>query len=144
MPDGLIVTKRIHFTNTNKGRRQIKLGTRPVRNTLPSGRVPRISRLMALAIKFDGLVRSDAVRDQGELAALGHVSRPRVTQIMNLLHLAPDIQAEILFLPRVTSGRDPVGDHDLRPIASEVEWGKQRRMWQKVQRDCCVFGRKTV
>jgi len=143
MPDGLIVTKKVHFTNTNKGRRQITLGTRPVRNT-PSGRVPRISRQMALAIKFDGLLRSGAVRDQGELAALGHVSRPRVTQIMNLLHLAPDIQEELLSLPRVTSGRDPIGDHDLRPIAAEVEWGRQRRMWREVQRDCCVLGRKTV
>ena len=133
MPDGLIVTKKVHFTNTNKGRRQIKLGTRPVHNTPPSGRVPRISRLMALAIKFDGLLRSRAVRDQGELAALGHVSRPRVTQIMNLLHLAPDIQEELLFLPRVASGRDPIGDHDLRPIAAEVEWRKQRRMWKAVR-----------
>jgi len=129
MPDGLTVTKKIHFTNTNKGKLELKSGPRPVRNT-PSGRVPRIARLMALAIKFDGLLRSGAVRDQGELAALGHVSRPRVTQIMNLLHLASDIQEEILFLPRVTSGRDPIGDHDVRPIAAEVDWGRQRRKWR--------------
>jgi len=45
---------------------------------------------------------------------LGHVSRPRVTQIMDLLHLAPDIQEAILFLPRVTSGRDPVSEREVR------------------------------
>src|SRR3712207_3152134 len=34
-----------------------------------------------------------------KVARLGHVTRARVTQIMNLLNLAPDIQEAILFLP---------------------------------------------
>lgn len=55
-------------------------------------RSPRLARLMALAIKFDGLVRQGVVRDYADLARLGYVSRARITQIMNLLHLAPDIQ----------------------------------------------------
>ncbi|MGD9691080.1 MAG: hypothetical protein AB7K52_15585 [Phycisphaerales bacterium] len=97
------------------------------------GRVPRVSRLMALAIRFDGLVRSGAVTTQAELAAVGHVTRARVTQIMNLLHLAPDLQEAILFLPLVTAGKDPLTEHDLRPIAAEVEWGRQRRLWQTYQ-----------
>ena len=37
------------------------------------------------------------------------VTRARMTQIMNLLNLAPDIQEELLLLPPVTEGRDP--DH---------------------------------
>jgi len=86
---------------------------------------------MALAIKFDGLLRSGAVRDQAELADLGHVTRPRVTQIMNLLHLAPDIQEELLHLPRILRGCDPVTERHVRPIAAEVEWAKQRMMWAK-------------
>ena len=49
---------------------------------------------MALAIRFDKLIRDGAVKDQTELARLGHVSRVRMTQIMNLNHLAPDIQEE--------------------------------------------------
>ena len=69
--------------------------------SVPSGRVPRIARLMALALRFEQLVRTGAVRDYAELARLGQVSRARLTQIMNLLHLAPDIQEAILFLPRV-------------------------------------------
>ncbi len=44
---------------------------------------------MALAIRFDGLMRQGVVKDQAELARLGHVSRARLTQIMNLLCLAP-------------------------------------------------------
>lgn len=57
----------------------------------PEGRVPRISKLMALAIRYDGLLREGVVTDLTELARLSHVTQPRITQIMNLLHLAPDI-----------------------------------------------------
>jgi hypothetical protein len=61
--------------------------------------IPRIARLMALAIRFEGLLRSGTIRDCAELARLGRVTRARVTQIMKLLNLAPDIQEQILFLP---------------------------------------------
>ena len=60
------------------------------------------------------------------------VTQPRMTQIMNLLYLAPDIQEELLFLPLVTSGKDPVTERDLRPIVAEVDWGRQRRMWKEL------------
>ena len=72
---------------------------------------------MALAIRLDQLIRDGVVTDQAELARLGHVSRARLTQMMNLLNLAPDIQEALLFFPRVESGRDPVGERELRPIA---------------------------
>jgi len=57
-----------------------------------------------------------------------------VTQIMNLLHLAPDIQEEVLFLPRTEKGRAPIILAQLQPIASTLDWGKQRRMWEDVIR----------
>ena len=47
---------------------------------------------MALAIRFDQLLRNGEVRDQAELAKLGQVTRARVSQIMDLLQLAPAIQ----------------------------------------------------
>ena len=97
------------------------------------GRVPRVSRLMALAIKFDGLLRSGAVRDQAELAEFGHVSRARVTQIMNLSLLAPDIQEELLHLPLSNGGRDPIRERMIRPIAAVPDWRKQRIMWEEVK-----------
>ena len=85
---------------------------------------------MALAIRFDQLLRDGVVADYAELARLTHVSRARITQIMNLLNLAPDIQEAILFLPRVESGRDPIREHAVRPIAATSDWRKQRRMWK--------------
>ncbi len=87
---------------------------------------------MALAIRFDGLVRGGEVRDYADLARLGYVTRARITQIMNLLNLAPDIQEEILFLPRTTTGRDRVKERDVRPIAATPHWHRQRRMWTKL------------
>jgi len=56
-----------------------------------------------------------------ELARLASVTQPRMTQILNLLYLAPDIQEELLFLPLVTSGKDPVTERDLRPITPNAQ-----------------------
>jgi hypothetical protein len=83
-----------------------------------ASRPPRIACLLALAHRFDELVQSGAVRDYAELARLGHVTRARVTQIMNLLNLAPDIQESILWLsPR--SGRR-ITEREMRTIAGGV------------------------
>jgi len=110
------------------------VGEAPVPHTGDPGRVPRLARLMALAIHFDGLIRKGAVRDYADLARLGHVTRARVTQIMNLLNLAPDIQETILFLPRTQSGRDPISERQVRRIAAVSDWSKQRRLWQGLRR----------
>jgi len=66
----------------------------PVPPPLP--RIPRVTRLMALAIKFQDMVDRGEVRDYADLARLGHVTRARMSQIMNLLLLAPDIQEQLL------------------------------------------------
>lgn len=71
---------------------------KPMKPRLPdSPCIPRIARLMALAIKFQNMVDRGEVRDYADLARLGYVSRARITQIMNLMNLAADIQEEILF-----------------------------------------------
>jgi hypothetical protein len=85
---------------------------------------------MALALRFQRLVESGEVRDYAELARLGHVTRARMTQIMNLLNLAPDIQENLLFLPPVEFGRDPIRELQLRPITLVPDWRKQRQMWR--------------
>jgi hypothetical protein len=108
---------------------------RPGRTVSPQpavspGRVPRISRLMALALRLEELVRTGVVADYAALARLGHVSRARISQIQNLLTLAPDIQEALLFLPRVKRGRDPIHLRQLQPVAAILDWNQQRRLWQ--------------
>ncbi|MBK9129420.1 MAG: hypothetical protein IPM13_16725 [Phycisphaerales bacterium] len=83
---------------------------------------------MALAIHFDEMIRAGKVANISEIARLTHVTQPRITQLMNLCHLATDIQEEILFLPLVMSGRDPVHEHMLRR-ACVMDWIEQRRRW---------------
>ena len=123
----LTITRQVQFNGGARGRKRIEeAGLRP---DVPVGRVPRIARLMALAIRMDRLIREGHVGDYAELARMGHVSRARVTQIMNLNFLAPDIQEDLLFLPRVERGRDPIREHAIRPIAATSDWRKQRRMW---------------
>ena len=125
------VTKQIHFAIKN-GRKIAMPGPAP-KPSAPAGRTPRVSKLMALAIRFDELLRDGKIADQSELARLAHVTQPRMTQIMNLLHLAPDIQEAILHLPLVAEGRDPVTERDMRPIARLRDWAKQRAMWRVLQ-----------
>lgn len=129
----LTVTRKVNFSMRNKGRREIKPGPQPVPDRVPAGSVPRVSRLMALAIRFDDLIRSGTITDQADLARLGHVSRARITQVMNLLHLAPTIQEEVLYLPRVTAGRDPISERHLRTIVAEVDWARQVELWSQIK-----------
>ena len=90
--------------------------------------IPRIARLLALAIRFAGLLRDGTIRDYAELARLGRVTRARMTQIMKLLDLAPDIQEQILFLPLIQG----LNERNLRPIANRIDWEEQRRMFQTI------------
>jgi hypothetical protein len=87
---------------------------------------------MALAIRFEEQVRSGVLPGYSALADLGHVTRARVSQIMNLVNLAPDIQEAILLLPRTEHGRDPIHLRLLQPIASTIDWKKQRRLWKEL------------
>jgi hypothetical protein len=71
--------------------------------------------------------------DQSELARFGHIPTARMTQIMMLLNLAPDVREQLLFLPRTERGRDAIKQTDVRPIARILDWRKQRRMWAALQ-----------
>src|SRR5262245_12102108 len=103
--------------------------------SLPAARVPRVARLMALALRLDELVRTGQVASYSALASLGHVTRARICQIVNLLHLAPDLQEALLFLPPTVRGRDPIILADLQPIAAAFDWRKQRRLWRRLVSD---------
>jgi hypothetical protein len=92
---------------------------------------------MALALRFEQLLSSGEIANYRELAELGHVSPARVTQVMNLLGLAPNLQEQILGLPRVEKGRDPLHLRQLQPIAATLNWQMQRKLWHKLQASVC-------
>jgi hypothetical protein len=120
-----------HFAVAERSRNGMREGSD--REPPQVGTVSRVTRLMALAIRFEGLIRDGIVTDYAELARLGHVTRARMWQIMSLLQLTPDIQEELLFLPPVTSGKDPITERDLRPIVAELDWREQWRLWDAMR-----------
>ena len=126
------VTYALDFCDARQRRARSKAGT-GFDAEAAGRRIPRIARLMALAIRFEGLVREEKMRDYAELARLGRVTRARITQIMKLLLLAPDLQEQILFLPH-TQG---LNERNLRSIVRQIDWNEQRRMFQEItcQRD---------
>ena len=96
----------------------------------PVGRVPRIARLLALAHKIDGMILAGEIEDLASAARLCGLTRARVTQIMNLTLLAPEIQEDILDLQPVTSGRDLITERNLRAIVAEPDWTRQLELWR--------------
>ncbi len=96
---------------------------------------PRISRLLALALQMEQMIQEGAVKNYSQLAQLGHVSRARISQIMNLLQLAPDIQEEILVgnLPQ-----NRLRESAVRKLSGVISWSEQRQRWYELVRAACV------
>ncbi len=122
----------IHFQKRGQ-RRRIEAGPEPAATVREAGKVPRVSRLMALALHCESLIAAGEVANYAAIAELGHVTRARVTQIMNLLNLASDIQEALLFLPRTQTGRESLHLRLLQPIAQQPRWGRQRRFWHELR-----------
>jgi hypothetical protein len=98
-------------------------------------RIPRISRYMALAIHFEDLIKQGVVTDYADLARLGHVTRARVTQIMNLRLLTPEIQEHLLHCETSGQLNCPLQLKELQRLASHYDWRKQRVQWRQQNRD---------
>jgi DNA invertase Pin-like site-specific DNA recombinase len=93
--------------------------------------VPRISRLLALALKLEQMIQEGTVKNYSQLARLSEVSAARITQVMNLLHLAPDIQEEILF---VNTQQAQLRESAIRKLSGVVLWSEQRDRWHQLLR----------
>ena len=102
---------------------------RPARTA--TGRIPRVARMLGLAHRIDAMIRSRELRDLADAARTLGLTRARVTQIMNLLLLAPEIQEAILTAEPIKSGRDPVSERSLRLIVAEPEWERQIELWKE-------------
>jgi hypothetical protein len=133
MNTALTVNCDVHFKRRGHGARK-ELAQGPAPKPAPP-RVPRVAKLMALALRYDQMVRAGEVDDFAGLARAGRVTRARMSQITSLVNLAPEIIEALLFLPPVESGRDPFVLRDVLPIAAVVDWAKQLRMWSELLRD---------
>src|ERR1700687_1630132 len=98
-----------------------------------NGRLPRVTQVMALAIQFQDMIQRGEARDYADLARLGCQTRERMSQIMELVWLAPDIQQEILEFRPSFGARFPISEVAVRKIASTLAWEQQRRRWRELQ-----------
>ena len=125
------ISKPFSLESKERGRRQRR--TDATANKRP-GRVPRVAQVMALAIHCEQLIQRGLIKNQSELAHYAQISTGRMTQIMTLLNLAPEIQEAILELPLVETGRAPITEIEVRPIALQMDWAVQRGMWVETHR----------
>jgi hypothetical protein len=93
-------------------------------------KLPHITKLMALAIRLEHLLATGQVKDQAEIARVAGITRARVTQIINLANLAPDIQQAILDLEPTTDPVPRFREREVRTIAIMPNWEKQRVLWR--------------
>ncbi len=95
-------------------------------------KLPHITKLMALAIRLEHLLATGQVKDQAEIARVAGITRARVTQIINLTNLAPDIQQAILDFEPTTDPVPRFREREVRTIAIITSWEKQRQAWKRL------------
>ena len=100
------------------------------------GRLPRITQVMALAIQLQDMIQRGDARDYADLARLGCLTRERMSQMMELVWLAPEIQQEIVEFPPRAATRFPISELAARRIAASLDWVEQRELWRKLKQDC--------
>ncbi len=125
--NGAITLKRQFQMNRQSHGRKVMSEDVPAER--PTGRIPRVSRVMALAMQCEQLIRNGVIKNQSELAHYAQVTTARMTHIMWLVNLAPNIQETILFLPRVESGSDPITEIEVRRIVRVMDWSVQQSRW---------------
>ncbi len=93
----------------------------------------RVARQLALAHALQRRVDDCEFADYADMARALGFTRARVTQLMDLLLLATDIQEEILFL-EVAPGAQPISERALRDgVLRSLDWNKQRRAWDRLR-----------
>jgi hypothetical protein len=95
----------------------------------PGPRPLAVARMLALAHEIVRLVEDGTFDDQAHAARALGFTRARITQLVDLTLLAPEIQEEILFA-EVARGRDAVSERSLRTVAREARWDRQREGWR--------------
>ena len=132
--NGLEVKVRLQPTvrEINRPAKKKAAAAPPITKT---GRFPRLAQVLALALQFQEMIDSGEVRGYADLARLGCVSRERISQIMILTWLAPDIQHELLMLPPTLGGRFAICEDMLHPIARIPHWEEQRALWCKLKQE---------
>jgi hypothetical protein len=140
------------FENGNIGALTRQVATARVVSAVPPGRgmpkpsteprTPRVVELLRKAIEWQNLLESGQVVSQADIARQEGVTRARVTQIMGMLRVSPEIQGNILAMPDTTS-RPSLTERMLRPIESIRDARDQRHEFHKLLTQAGLSGEAT-
>ena len=115
---GPVATYRVTFARP---------GRAPRPAPAPPSPIPRVTHMLVLAHRIDGMIRSGEIRDWADAARLIGITRARMTQIANLLLLAPAIQESILLTTSEPAGLPTCSERRLRSATCQALWEFQRR-----------------
>ena len=93
-------------------------------------RTPRVVELLRKAIEWQRLLDAGEIRNQSQIARRESITRARVTQVMGMLRLAPEIQERILSMPNGV-GRPSLTERGLRPFGMIADQRDQIREFQR-------------
>ena len=123
---------KIQFETSSSSHGRQRVGVPKAKKSTAPAKLPHITKLMALAIRLEHLLATGQVKDQAEIARTAGITRARVTQIINLANLAPDIQEAILNLEPTTDPVPRFREREVRTIAILPNWEKQRVLWKRL------------
>jgi hypothetical protein len=130
------------FENGNVGRLTRRVPADQVISAIPpprgkpkppkAPRTPRVVELLRKAIEWQALLASGEAPNKSDIARREGITRARVTKVMGLFRLAPEIQQHILSMPDAVR-RPAITERALRPIA-QLEGRQQEDAFQAMLR----------
>jgi hypothetical protein len=127
--DGFRVIEKPLFRH--KGRRVTLAETPPPPKPEPVRRPAKVARMLALAHHLQAAIDRGVIADRADVARKLGLTRARVTQLLDLLLLAPDIQDAVVALEAV-DGVEPMAERTLRAVAHAGTWAEQRAAWAEI------------
>jgi hypothetical protein len=118
-------------SRARRGGRIVLADGLPAPPPAPVRRPAKLAHLLAMAHHLEALIQKGSVEGRADVARRLGLTRARVTQILDLTLLAPDIQEEILFAEAV-DGVEPHTEREAREVARELDWQRQRVLWRSL------------
>lgn len=97
----------------------------------PVYRPARVAQMLALAHRIEAAIESGEYADRADVARQLGFTRARVTQLLDLTLLAPDLQERVIELEAI-DGRELLTERGLRPVLRHESWAEQRRAWASI------------
>ncbi|ACY13630.1 hypothetical protein [Haliangium ochraceum] len=129
----IVVTGRLFRYGGGNGRPHRFTGQPAPTAPPPARRPARVAQMLAFAHRVDREVERGDFESRSAAARHYGMTTGRITQLLSLLWLAPDVQEDVLFLEAI-DGCEPVSGQALEKIARIADWGEQRRGWDELRR----------